>query len=142
MSASEPDRAMTAYHLFEGKGEPVIPGPPPLPTGTGPTEPSTGPPPTQLDQIEDRIAKLEDALYSPDGLLHTLFASLDRKAQERHEVAMRGHEEIMRTLTTIANGQSELSDRLAKLEPKVEEHEAELRLVALHGEPVAATGAE
>ncbi len=96
-----------------------------MPTGigeTGPTEPSTGPPPTQLDMIEDRLSKLEDALYMPAGVLHALFAALDQKAAERHE-------ETMRTLTTIANGVSELSNDVAHLKPKVEAHDARLHLL-------------
>ncbi|HEY3256273.1 MAG TPA: hypothetical protein VGJ91_20080 [Polyangiaceae bacterium] len=123
MSASEPGRAMTAFAPFERKpSDPQIPGPPPMPTDIGQTEPSTGPPPTQLDLIEDRLSKVEDALFLPDGVLHALFAALDQKAVARHE-------EMMRTLTTIANGQSDLSDRLAKLEPEVERHDAQLHLL-------------
>ena len=138
MSASEPGRAMTAYHLFETKlDDPQIPGPPPLPTGTdhAPTDPSTGPPPSPLEAIEQRLSKLEDALYTPDGALHSLFANLV-------QLQTRQHEEMMRTLTNIANGQMDLSDRLAKLEPEVERQAARLSLAAVDGQVVAATGAE
>jgi hypothetical protein len=137
MSASEPDRAMTPYHLFESKDdEPVIPGPPLLPTDISPPlAASTKPPPSPLDQFREQLASVHDALHAPDGLLHTLFANLLRVQREQHE-------ETMRTLTTLANGLGQLSHDVATLKPKVEEHDAELRLVALHGEPVAATGAE
>jgi hypothetical protein len=146
MSASEPDRAMTPFHLFEGK----IPGPPPLPTGTGSgatdrsaePAPPTGPPPSPMDAVHARLAAVEDHLVSPGGLLHNLFAGLERRAQERHEIVMRGQEEIMRTLTTIANGQMDLSDRLAQLEPEVERHGARLSLAAVDGSLVAGTGGE
>ena len=120
------DRSMTAFAPFERKTVPPhaethIPSAPPLPTRTDrdPTEPA----PSQLDQMGERIANLSDAVFDPAGLLHALFAELDRKAALRHE-------ETMRTLTTHANGQIELSDRLAKLEPEVERHDAELRIVA------------
>jgi len=99
-----------------------IPGPPPMPTNVGQTEPSTGPPPTQLDLIEDRLAKLEDAIHSPDGVLHTLFGNLVRLMTAQHE-------ETMRTLTTIANGQADISNRMAQIEPQVEEHDARLHLL-------------
>lgn len=125
MSSTEPGRAMTPFAPFERKlSEPRIPGPPPLPTDIGQTEPTTKPPPSQIDQIEEQLASVHDALHSPDGLLHALFAALDQKAAARHE-------ELMRTLTTIANGQVELSERVGGLEPDVERHEAQLKLVAL-----------
>lgn len=103
---------------------PSLPKPPPMPTDIGPTDPVTGPPPSPLDQIEDRISKVEDALYLPNGVLHALFANLLQimKAQ---------HEETMRTLTTLANGMAELSDDVAHLKPDVERHDVELRLLEL-----------
>ena len=109
-----------------GGNDTRIPGPPPMPTDIGPTEPSTKPPPAQLDQLEEQLAAVHDALYSPDGMLHSLFANLTRQLKAQHE-------ESMRTLTTISNGQMDLSDRVAQLEPAVEQHDAELRLVALRG---------
>jgi hypothetical protein len=55
-----------------------------------------------------------------------LFGNLLRIMKEQHE-------ETMRTLTTLANGVAALSNDVALLKPKVEEHEAELKLVALRG---------
>lgn len=148
MSASEPDRAMTKFEGFTRGSEPAIPGPPPLPTDIGETDrasepaPPTGPPPSPMDVVYARLAAVEDHLISPGGLLHNLFADLERRAQERHESVMRGQEEIMLTLTTIANGVSDLSNRMAHIEPEVERQGARLSLAAVDGETVAATGAE
>ncbi len=75
----------------------------------------------ELRELDRRITLLSHAVLNPDGL------------------TARRHEEVMRALTTVINGQNDISARLAKLEPTVERHEHALKLVH-HGNGAAEPG--
>jgi hypothetical protein len=104
-------------------GETHIPGPAKLPSEFARTER-----PSPVDDLARRFGDLSDALHDENGLVHRLFAELERKAAKREQRAQRRHRQVMKLLTTIANGVADLSARVSKLEPP-ETHAARLSLV-------------
>jgi hypothetical protein len=118
-----------------------IPGPPPLPTGTGAaTDRTTQPPQEPLEEIRGRLASIEDALVDPTGFLALVVAEIDRKAAARHEETMRTLTQLSNALAHVSEGVINLSSRLGKLEPEVETYEARLRLVELEEHAHASNG--
>lgn len=79
---------------------------------------------SELDHMAARLGELSDALHDPKGLVRRLFKTVEENAAARHA-------ELMTALKHLANGQVDLSARLAKLEPTVERHDATLKLVHL-----------
>lgn len=109
-----------------------IPGPPRLPSdmASHQTDPAA---PVTLADLGHRINALSDELNDPDGLLHSLFNRLSNQSIEQHEEVMRSLTAIAQTQTTLAEGLLDLSARLGKLEPEVEQHGAHLVLIEGNG---------
>ncbi len=107
----------------------TIPAPPLLPSfGPKPVEDATDP----LTDIARRLGELSDALHSPDGLIHRLFAEAAEREERRFNSIMTALAAINKTVTDIADAQLEASSRIGPVEEKAEVLEAQLKLVTAH----------
>lgn len=77
---------------------------------------------TDPDSVGVRLAALSDSLHDENGLVHQLFAEVERRAAERHK-------ELIAAVKHVAEEQLRTTSALERLQPEHEQHAARLRML-------------